>query len=60
MVDVPQGVAVKNLDGKRVCDISNDRQLIIIGRGNCRTLIKANNDGTLCITQTRNPHPKVY
>ena len=59
MVDFSEGNAIKNLDGKRVCDISYDRQLIIIGRGDCRTYIKANSDGTLCVTHKKKSLSKV-
>lgn len=40
---------VRNLNDKRVCDISNDRHTIIIGKGDCLTFITANADGTLCL-----------
>ena len=49
---------VRNLNDKRVCDISNDRHLIIIGRGDCFTFITANADGTLCVTHSKEKFKK--
>ena len=40
---------VRNLNNKRVCDISYDGHVIVIRRGACKTFIKANADGTLCV-----------
>ena len=40
---------VRNLNGKRVCDISRDRKVIEIVRKDCLTRITANPDGTLNI-----------
>lgn len=39
----------KNSDGKRVCDISEDRKVVEIVRDGCKTRITANPDGTLQI-----------
>jgi hypothetical protein len=44
---------VKNLDGKRVCDITIDQKVIEIGKKNCITRITANPDGTLNIEHMR-------
>jgi hypothetical protein len=44
---------VQNLDQKRVCDISADGAVIDIRRKGCVTIITANPDGTLNITQER-------
>lgn len=41
---------VKDLNGKRVCDISNNQEFIEIRKKNCITRIIANLDGTLSIT----------
>ncbi len=40
---------VRNLNNKRVCDISFDRKVIEIVQKNCLTRITANPDGTLRI-----------
>ena len=40
---------IRNLNGKRVCDISRDRKVIEIIQRNCLTRITANSDGTLNI-----------
>lgn len=44
---------IKNLDGKRVCDIARDKKTIEIGKKSCITLITANADGTLVVTHIR-------
>ena len=44
---------VKNLDQKRVCDISPDRKTILIHKKGCTTKIFANTDGTLSVEQDR-------
>ena len=38
---------IRNLNGKRVCDMSNDRRIIEIVQKGCLTRITANPDGTL-------------
>lgn len=38
---------VRNLNNKRVCDLSTDRRVIEIRLKNCLTRITANPDGTL-------------
>lgn len=38
---------IRNLNGKRVCDISNDGKVILIVVKGCITRITANADGTL-------------
>ena len=40
---------VKNLNDKRVCDISRDRKVVEIVQKGCLTRITANKDGTLNI-----------
>lgn len=40
---------IRNLNGKRVCDRSEDGRVIQIVQRGCMTLIKANPDGTLSI-----------
>ena len=44
---------VKDLNRKRVCDLSEDRKIAIIRRGDCLTMILANKDGTLRVTHSR-------
>ena len=41
---------VKDLNRKRVCDMSKDRKIVYIRRGDCLTAISANKDGTLRYT----------
>ena len=41
--------AFRNSSGKRVCDISFDRRVIVIALKGCVTRITANPDGTLRI-----------
>ena len=38
---------VKDLNKHRTCDISSDLKIITIVRGDCKTIITANPDGTL-------------
>lgn len=38
---------IRNLNGKRVCDISPDRRVVEISLKGCITRITANADGTL-------------
>lgn len=47
--------AVKNLDNKRVCDISDDDRSVVIKLKNCATTIQANPDGTLTVSHTYLP-----
>ena len=44
---------VKDLNNKRVCDISEDKKTAEIRRGDCVTVIKAKPDGTLAITHRK-------
>lgn len=44
---------IKNLDSKRICDISADNRVVEIRRKDCITRITAKPDGTLNITQER-------
>jgi len=46
-------VQITNLNKKRVCDLSNDKRVVQIRRGDCVTFIRANRDGTLHITHIR-------
>jgi hypothetical protein len=41
---------VRNINNKRICDISSDKKVIEIRLKDCLTLITANTDGTLNIT----------
>lgn len=42
-----------NLNKKRVCDLSNDRRIAKIRKGDCVTLIRIGRDGTLYATHMR-------
>lgn len=44
---------IRNLNGKRVCDMSLDRKVVIIILKGCETRITANSDGTLNIENVR-------
>lgn len=44
---------IMNLNNKRICDLSEDRREIVIRRGNCMTVVRANPDGTLGIRHIR-------
>lgn len=44
---------IRNLSGKRVCDVSEDRRVVIIRIRDCITMISANADGTLKIEQDK-------
>jgi hypothetical protein len=46
---------IKNLNGKRVCDRSEDGRVIQIVLKDCMTLITANPDGTLSIKNVQLP-----
>ena len=40
---------VKDLNKKRVCDLSDDRKTMYIRRGDCVTEVRAEKDGTLTV-----------
>ena len=40
---------VKDLNKKRVCDLSDDRKTVYIRRGDCITEVHAEKDGTLSV-----------
>ena len=44
---------IKDLNKKRVCDLSDDGKTIYIRRGDCMTIVKANGDGTLSVSHIR-------
>lgn len=46
---------VKDLNKKRVCDISEDRKTVFIRRGDCVTEVRAEKDGTLSIESKKEP-----
>lgn len=50
-------VEVRNLDQKRVCDISEDRTHIVISKKNCKTIISVAQDGTLEVNHVRSSPP---
>ena len=43
----------RNLNNKRVCDISPDGRIVEIVLKDCMTRITANPDGTLCVENFR-------
>lgn len=45
---------IRNLNGKRVCDISSDRKVVLIANKDCLTRITANPDGSLKVEHTKN------
>lgn len=47
---------VKNLNHKRVCDISSDRKVVEIVQKGCLTRITANPDGTLKVENVPIPN----
>lgn len=49
-------VEIRNLNGKRVCDISPDGKSIEIVQKGCLTRITANPDGTLNIENIHLPY----
>jgi len=49
-------VEVRNLNGKRVCDMSQDCKVIEIVQKDCLTRITANPDGTLNVENIHLPH----
>ena len=46
-------IKVNNLEQKRVCDVSEDKRVIVIRKKGCVTKITANPDQTLKIIQER-------
>ena len=44
---------VRNLNGKRVCDISTDKKVVEIVQKDCLTRITANPDGSLKVEQLK-------
>ncbi len=46
---------VKDLNKKRVCDISDDRKTVFIRRGDCVTEVRAEKDGTLSVESRKDP-----
>ena len=46
-------IEIRNLNGKRVCDISQDQTVVEIVIKDCLTRITANPDGSLKIEQIR-------
>ena len=41
---------IKDLNNKRVCDLSDDRKVAYVRRGDCMTRISVEEDGSLKIT----------
>lgn len=46
---------VKDLNRKRVCDLSDDRRTVYIRRGDCVTVVRAEKDGTLSVRCKKEP-----
>ena len=46
---------VKDLNRKRVCDLSDDRKTVYIRRGDCITEVRAKKDGTLSVKCKKEP-----
>ena len=46
---------VKDLNKKRVCDLSDDRKTVYIQRGDCVTEVRAEKDGTLSVCCKKTP-----
>ncbi len=46
---------VKDLNKKRVCDLSDDGKIAYIRRGDCVTKITAAKDGSLKVTSEKDP-----
>ena len=46
---------VKDLNKKRVCDLSDDRKTMYIRRGDCVTEVRAEKDGTLTVRCKKAP-----
>lgn len=44
---------IRNLNGKRICDMTDDGKAIVIVQKDCITKITANPDGTLVATQDK-------
>ena len=38
---------IKDLNNHRICDLRQDRKEVVIVRGDCKTIIAVNSDGTL-------------
>ena len=47
---------VKDMNKKRVCDLSDDRKTVYIRRGDCVTEIRAEKDGTLSVKSRKESH----
>ena len=46
---------VKDLNKKRVCDLSDERRTVYIRRGDCVTEVRAEKDGTLSVSCKKEP-----
>lgn len=46
---------VKDMNKKRVCDLSDDRKTVYIRRGDCVTEIRAEKGGTLSVKSRKEP-----
>ena len=48
-------IEIRNLNQKRVCDMTADKRVAVIQQKDCAVIISANPDGTLNITHERIP-----
>lgn len=46
---------VKDLNNKRVCDLSDDKKTVYIRRGDCVTTVTADENGILNVTSEKAP-----
>lgn len=46
---------IKDLNNKRICDISEDRKALYIRKGDCITTVTAGEDGKLNIKSEKTP-----
>lgn len=44
---------IRDFNSKRVCDLSDDRKIVFIRRGDCVTVITAEKDGSLKVVVLR-------
>lgn len=46
---------IRDINKKRVCDLSDDKKTAYISKGDCITEIRVAKDGTLSITSRKKP-----
>lgn len=52
MIKINKSYVIKNLDNRRVCDMSADNKIATMMIKGCVTIITANPDGTLQVSHT--------